>query len=77
MNSSRHNAVAAEPRQFKAGTKACRVETRSAKTGSRLRERPALRDHARANGFSPRSFCFVANGSGHGQPVRVGVQALA
>jgi hypothetical protein len=39
MNSSRHNAVAAEPRQFKAGTKACRVETRSAKTGSRLRER--------------------------------------
>lgn len=65
-----------KPRQLKMGTRTCRVEPRSTEMGSRLRGRPALQDHARANGLSPRSFCFVGNGSEHGQLVRVGVQAL-
>jgi hypothetical protein len=64
-----------KPRQLEMGTRTHRVETRKHE-GGKLFAR-VKKNHTRANGFSPRPFCFVWNGSEHGRLVRVGVQALA
>jgi len=66
MNSSHDGKAMAKSRQFE-------VET------MRVREAVCTGEifRARANGFSPRLFCFVGKTAERGQLVRVGVQASA
>ena len=72
MNSSRHNEVAAEPRQFKVGTKACRVEAVRREDGvcGELFAR-VKKSHLRQQLLAT-PFFFVGNGAG----ARTGLSAL-